>query len=72
MNLNPLGRLLSLTKPPAQLQETVKDALGNVSTLVYASNANRLSASVDALANRTSFTYNLAGEQTAIQDARGK
>jgi len=42
-----------------------------ISTSVYSSNSNRMSASVDPLGNRTSYTFDLAGQQTSRQDARG-
>jgi RHS repeat-associated protein len=50
---------------------TVTDANGIVTTNVYASNSERLAASVDGNGNRVSFVYDLAGQQIAVQNARG-
>ena len=52
-------------------QISVTNPLGFISTSVYSANSNRMSASIDPLGNRTTYSYDLAGQQSRRQDARG-
>ena len=65
------GPLPGAPGEPRRRRFVVKDANGNVTTNLYFSNSNRLQAVQNALGDRTTFGYNLAGEQTEIQDSRG-
>jgi RHS repeat-associated protein len=68
---DPLGKVTRMGYDAAGNLVTITDANGIVTTNVYASNSERLAASVDGNGNRVSFVYDLAGEQIAVQNARG-
>ncbi|MBL8048930.1 MAG: hypothetical protein JNJ45_09645 [Chthonomonas sp.] len=66
-----LGNLTTHQYDLAGNLTTVTNALGKISTQVYSTDSNRLRASVDEVGNRTTYTFNSAGEQTAVEDPRG-
>ena len=49
---------------------TVTDANGHILSSIFQTNADRLSATVDANGFRTTFQYDSAGQQIALHDAR--
>jgi YD repeat-containing protein len=53
------------------ISSLLEGACGFITTSMYFSNSFRMSVSVDPLGNRTSYTFDLAGQQTSRQDARG-
>ncbi len=55
----------------AENQTSVTNPLGFISTSVYSANSNRKSASIDPLGNRTTYSYDFAGQQASRRDALG-